>query len=559
MISLSFDSYPKRGTISLPKQVISMPTRIHLYQGFSKVTLMTTTPPRSSRAVRTLNNTVFNVIGWFWPIVLNFATVPYFVQKMGDEAFGVFILILTVVGYLALLNLGLNTASTKFISEYLAKNDTLKLNQVIVSTLMFYTVVGSVGLLLMIIASPWITTNLLNVSPELTDAAITALQLGGIGFFINMVTGAFSAVPTALQRFEITNFMLITSTTLATASTFAALVFAGGLIEVVAYRVLVSVVSLIISVIIAKRLIPTLRFRVPFSWAVLRQMITFGGFNMVTQITGLILFQTGRFVVGAYMGAASVTYYAVVADLVTRLHGFISSISLVIFPLASELSAKDEHTRLSAAYMQLVKYNTLIACFIYLAVIVFGNDVLVLWMGREFMQRSDNTLPILGIAFLVMSFNVIPYHVLNGIGKPALTTITEFSGSIFNIVLWVLLIPILGIKGAALASLIAMARVPLYVFLVNRRYIAVSNHQMLQKAYLRPAVIVAAIVVILSVIHLPGATVFELFLSLAIYSILFVILVFVTNALNYDDRALFGGYISHLLQSRKKFSLKQHP
>jgi len=501
---------------------------------------------------RTINNAIFNVFGWVWPISLKLLTLPYIVNRLGEEAFGVFVLVLAVLGYFAFLNLGLNTASIKYIAEYWAKSDIEEINRVIGSTLVVYATLGGLGSLGIWVATEWLITDVLKISPDLVGVSRIAFRVGGLGFLANMVSGTFSAMPTALQRFDVANKATIGLTTLSTLSTVAVLAVGGGLVQVVVVRFAISLLSILVFLFISKRLIPSLVVRPQCTWLTLKELLSFGGFSAIGQVAGQVAFGMDRFLLGFFVGPAAVTYFAVPAGLVSQLHGLISRSAHVLFPLSSELAARGEDKRLQEMYVKTSKYITVIATVIYLPIVLLSLPILRFWMGQNLAVQSSLTLSVLALSFYVLSFNTIAYHVLNGVGRPDVNAISAVVGGVTNLGFCLLLIPKAGVLGAAAAHLISnMVRIPAYIWYVNRRVLKVSNLLILGRAYFKPWLIAGGIAVSFLLIGISPATVWELLGILAGLAFLYVILVGMLGTFDSEDRALLSNYLAGIFRGQR--------
>jgi O-antigen/teichoic acid export membrane protein len=148
------------------------------------------------------------------------------------------------------------------------------------------------------------------------------------------------------------------------------------------------------------------------------------------------------------------------------MHGFVSSLVLVVFPLASELKAERE--KLLRLYTKATKVISMLVVFIVASAIVEGNLFLDLWMGAEFAARTSTLLTIHMICFGIVSILAISFQMTEGLGYPqfnaAITGISTFVG----IILMIVLTADLGNVGVALARLAGFAVVFLSIFVVER-------------------------------------------------------------------------------------------
>src|SRR5271163_5348798 len=103
---------------------------------------------KSERLISTgllARNTTLNLVteGWIF-LVLIFA-IPKVVLYLGESSFGLFSIAWVVVGYLAFLDIGVSSATTKFTSEYLAKQEGRQIGRLIRTALAANTVMGVVA------------------------------------------------------------------------------------------------------------------------------------------------------------------------------------------------------------------------------------------------------------------------------------------------------------------------------------------------------------------------------------------------------------------------------
>ena len=55
--------------------------------------------------------------------IIGLILTPYIIKNLGDSEYGLYILIGGIIGYLTILDLGLNNAIVRYVSIYRAKND----------------------------------------------------------------------------------------------------------------------------------------------------------------------------------------------------------------------------------------------------------------------------------------------------------------------------------------------------------------------------------------------------------------------------------------------------
>ena len=93
-----------------------------------------------SIAKKVIKNTFYNIAGQIFGLAISFVLIPYIVDKIGIERFGVWALIGVVTGYFGLLDFGIKSSFVKFISEFYALKDMKKINQSLSTSLIFYLI-----------------------------------------------------------------------------------------------------------------------------------------------------------------------------------------------------------------------------------------------------------------------------------------------------------------------------------------------------------------------------------------------------------------------------------
>jgi O-antigen/teichoic acid export membrane protein len=150
------------------------------------------------------------------------------------------------------------------------------------------------------------------------------------------------------------------------------------------------------------------------------------------------------------------------------LHGIVSSLVLVLFPLASELNSDRE--KLLQIYLKATKIISMIVVFIVVSLAVQSKTFLGLWMGPAFAEYSSTLLMIHIVCFGFISIMSISWQLSEGLGKPWLNAAANAISTVIGISLMVLLIEPMGLVGIAIARLTAFATIFFSIFIVESRF-----------------------------------------------------------------------------------------
>src|SRR6516165_179667 len=107
---------------------------------------------RTTRRMKFDKNQILKNIGSSWfslavNVVLGIFLSPFILHHLGDDAFGLWILIFSVTGYYGLFDLGIRSSIVRYVAKYSAVDDYEQMNRLISTALASYSAVCLVCLL----------------------------------------------------------------------------------------------------------------------------------------------------------------------------------------------------------------------------------------------------------------------------------------------------------------------------------------------------------------------------------------------------------------------------
>lgn len=422
---------------------------------------MTTSKPLS-RSEMTIVNLLTSALAWGWPVLLSFVATPFIVLGLGNDAYGIRGLIISITGYFALLDLGLNGAVTKYLAEYKAMNDKALMAELLGTTLMTYAVLGMVGGTLIWFLADWFTKGLFSIPAQFYDESIWAFRLTGIGFFLSMITWWGSSIPTGLQRFDVFNGISIGFGTVTTLSTLAAVLLGYGLLGVVWANLLSNVIAIIAYWIAARKLLPEIRLRLSFEWKMFKRTVWFGFYMAAFRIFSLLFAQLDSILIGMWIGTAAITFYTVPQTVAQIVHGVNGKMMQIIFPMVSEFSALKDRAKIELLFVRGFNLSLVIGFAAAMPLFTVGEPLLRFWVSPEMASNASSVLQLLIIAFFLAGITAIPVNVLMGINCPQLVTLGAVVSGVLGALSYLVLIKPFGILGVAAGKLLGVTGTMIY-------------------------------------------------------------------------------------------------
>lgn len=395
-------------------------------------------------------NTVINLVGQLLPLLVGIITIPMLIRGLGTERFGLLTLAWVVIGYFSLFDLGLGRALTQIIARCLDKEGETELPGLVWTALAIMAVMGLVGALIAVSSTPLLIAKVFKMPEQLRPETVQAFYLLSLSIPIVVISSGCTGILTAYQRFDLIYFV---RTPLALTNYIVPLLvlpFSRSLVPVTLLLVVSRLVSCIAQFWLCLRVMPSLRAEKRFVSGAIKELLSFGGWMTVSNIIWPFMVYLDRFAIGAVISVAAVAYYATPYEMATKLWILSGALIASLFPAFAAGNNDD----VNHSIQLLRKSITAIFVFIFpivLVMVTFSQEILTIWLGRDFADQSALVLQWLAAGVLINSVAHIVSTMIQGRGRPDLTAKIHLLELIFYLpfLWWVLTRH--GIAGAAAA------------------------------------------------------------------------------------------------------------
>src|SRR2546423_3457597 len=427
---------------------------------------------RRSSIVR---NVLSNWSGYIFSVVVGFFLSPYIVNHLGTVGYGVWSLVISLTGYLGLLDLGVRGAVTRYVARFHAQGDHQRSSQVASAAMAIFagTGIATIGLSALLAVA---VIGHMNIPPQYLAAARLVLVLTGVSIAASLINGVYGGMVVALQRFDLSNGIEIGTTGFRALSVVLSLHYGRGLVMLACIQAAFSLGRLVVNFVLLRKLYPEVRVR-PRSAdpANLRLIFSFSVFSFLLHVSFDLIYASDLVVIGAYLPVAAVTFYTIGASLVEYTRSLVSGISQTMTPLASSLEARQGTKGVRELVLENSPWGTVVALPVAITFLLRGNTFIELWMGRQFAEPSGEVLRILALATVFGASNLVVASVLLGISRHKPLGPALLVEGVCNLGLSTWLVRKMGIIGVAWGTLIPslltnLAFIPWYL----RRGLAIS-------------------------------------------------------------------------------------
>lgn len=434
---------------------------------------------------RSLKNVTSSWAGLAMNIAVGFFLSPFILHHLGDDAFGLWILIFSLTGYYGIFDFGIRSSLIRYVSKFQATGDKDQLARLINTSLFTYSCLGA-ALMVPTIAGSFYVDRLFHIPAGfLRDARILFLMVGA-SLALGFPLGIGGGILEGLQRFYLMNWTNMVS--LAVRATLIVLVLRHGygLLMVALITVSLPLLTSAVRSIMAQQILT-----IPYGWRYvdresLRQVANYGSVTFMIIVAAKLRFKTDAVILGTFLSAAAITHFSIGARLVDYANEVVSSLAQIFTPMSSQFHAVGDHERLRMVFIAGNRACAFVMFPISVSLIVMGKSVIEAWMGHRYVS-SYLFLLILLIPSTLYTSQTTSNRILFGTSQHrSLAFIVLIEGAA-NVILSVALVHPLGIAGDAIGTAIPLLCTSLF-FLPRHmcRLLQVPLGRFLSEAYFYP-------------------------------------------------------------------------
>ena len=401
-----------------------------------------------------VRNVLSNWFGTAATLAVGFFLSPFVVHRLGNAAYGVWILAVFSVNYLLLFDMGMRSSILRYVSKGHTTQDHQSASEVISAVLWVRILIAAVVLLASGILASLFPT-MFKVPASLVVEGREAVLIIGISTALNMSFGVFGAVVSALNRFELHNLVALAQLAIRVTGTIAVLLAGHGIVAIAVCELVATVVRCGLLASISRRIYPNLRINLKTpNRDVLWKIWSYSAYAFLLTVASQLVYQTDNLVVGAFVSAVAVTFYSIGNSLCRYAQQIVESMTSTFTPAASTYESAGNSASLRALYINGTRFAMAVSSPILITFLARGQTFIGLWMGPQYSRTSGIVLAILAASLFFASSNSTASAIAWGIEKHKKVAVWAIFEAVANLTLSVILAIKIGIYGVAIGTLV---------------------------------------------------------------------------------------------------------
>ena len=397
--------------------------------------------------LRKLANPAWAMLEYGWYPLLLFLTTPWFLHQLGSERYGYWMLLTAAVGFGGVLNIGTGAATIKAVSAGMGRADGSDIGGSAIRASIAIAMFGGAALALLVLFG--FLLGGATLFGRMGDQAL--VQQTGIAasllIWVEQLDNVFSSAMKGAEQFGQAARVEIASKTVQIAAAAAVLWAQPNLSALYLALFVVAFLRLVAKGLITRRLFNIVDLRPSLAGAA--DILHFAKWGWLQGVGGVLFGVADRMLVGSLLGAASLAYYSIASQLATQVHAASAAGLSVIFPKVSRKLERNDRSSLWRVTKLTMAGNLLLSSSLAMGLILFGPEILRLWIGPVRAAPTTRILPWLVVAYWLLAVNVVPYYILLGMGRIRFVSMTVFLAGIVGVIAMFFATSHLGLVGAS--------------------------------------------------------------------------------------------------------------
>lgn len=328
---------------------------------------------------------------------------PYVIRSLGNQEYGLYTLIGAFVGYLSVLDLGLNNAIVRYVAQYRVQKDEKAQENFLATSLIIYC---AIAVLLVVLGSlfyfniDYFFSKSLSVE-ELYKAKIMLIILV-FNIAFTLPGGAFTGICSGYEKFVFPRILSIIKVVIRTITLVCILHYGSNSIGVVVLDTVVNLVFILATIWYAfSKLKIKIRLH-QWDFSFVKEIFKYSIWIFLFALVYQFQWRTGQVILGSTTNTTIVAIFGVGVMLGVYFTTFGNIINGLLLPKAVQSVYNNASNEvLTEQMIKVGRISYILLIYVFGAFLLTGQDFIKLWVGELY-------LPSYWIALSIMAVYIIP-------------------------------------------------------------------------------------------------------------------------------------------------------
>ena len=378
-----------------------------------------------------IKNSIWNIIDVILYPITFLATTPFFIDHFGEQVFGLWMLLNSLLIAFQVFNFGLSTSTVRFVAQFRHLNQAQRLKIVINTNLSISILLLILSILLGFVISWNVkTNNLFDLPLQLRPTASIAIQITcaiiGLKFIEQIFLNAFKG----LNRFD--TYALVNG--IIRFGTLGVNIFQlflhQSLVTMLVTNLLITMVMLLVQFFVLKKSVKGYAMRFFFRKRFLKETGQFGLLTWLQSVAVITVFQLDKYLVVTHYGPEELGKYALTATIFVNIHTALTACVTWLIPKL--IKYKDSIDESRQLYITIRAFITILSIIALSVFYIVHEPFFKLWIGTDRFGKIKEYVKLFTVFEFFYMLIIAPPLYLNYSNRARSGTIVIFLASLLN-------------------------------------------------------------------------------------------------------------------------------
>lgn len=404
-----------------------------------------------------MNRKVWGVVFSYLLIVVDILVallfVPFLLDSLGQDEYGLYRLLYSTAAYLAVLDFGIGGTITRYIVKFKTEKDIRSQENFMAMGLLIYGMLAAITVAISIVIA-WIIPHMYaaSISAEQMREAQSVFLILCATHAVTLFSHAYTGLFSAYERFSYTKISNIAKILLRVAVLLVVLRIWKSAMMVALVDFLLAAGLLLIHIFYGRFSVRCKIKLHKWDWKLAGEAFFFTLAILIQSIVNQFNTNVANVVLGIYSTTAVIAMYSLVLQLYNMYAGLSTAISSVYLPSISSAVFKgaDDET-ITKKLIEPSRIQLVVLLLAASGFVLYGRDFIVCWVGSGFEEVHLLTCILMACALFDLSQNTID-SVLKAKNKMLGKSLILAISTALNFGITLLLVPRMGAMGAVIGS-----------------------------------------------------------------------------------------------------------
>lgn len=314
--------------------------------------------------------------------LVNLYAVRVTFDALGDIDYGIYSVVASVVASLSILTGAMTSATQRFLSFHLGRNDYGQYSHTFTLLLMTFMALSVVLIVIGEILGFFFIEDWLNIPSDKSEAAYWVFQASLVAFAIGLLTIPYTASIVANERMDAFALFSIIEGILRLAIAFVLVAFSGD--RLILYGVLMAVISIVVFVMSVEYCHVKFKYcKYVWKWDknIFVELSKYTGWNLFGSVSGMLATQGQNILLNIFFGPVINASKAIADRIQHVVNGFSINLYMAASPQIIKSYSGGDYARAISLVLNTSKMSFMLIFVLSFPLICCMDGLLALWMG----------------------------------------------------------------------------------------------------------------------------------------------------------------------------------